>query len=602
MPKVPIYTPQVDTTPAPRPARSGYQTVQLQTPPGIVSPSPAAKGAGFGRDLAAIGTAIAGAETQRQDQVRITQAERKLSDWEIDRIYHPEHGALNVQGEAVFGLEDKLNEDYDQHAGEISASLNERQRERFDRISEGKRQDWTRRLQVHVAGQSRALDANETKASIANESSITIANSNDLDRVALGIDNVRRQAGLFAKRNGMGPEQTKELINGFVSDIHQGVIGRYLDQGQDIQAKVYYEHAQAEIDGTKQGQIERALEVGSTAGDASRAASDIWDKLGPKYDTDTVSLDTLANAARDEFKDDPKRVSATIQELKERKFEFDSGKQERSEAATSDVWKMALEGKPLSEIKTTSQYRALTGKQQTEVNEHVTDRLYALDQRAKSAADYLRAQGERRVDEAYQAESRAHSRKVWAKQDEEEKAYAAYEDALSDPQSFSKMSENQILGLLPTLGKTLTNDLLSKRKELNSPDKIVQATLEADLFNQVAEDAGLAPFKDRKTEADKSRLGALRNYTLDRIRNEQATTGKMVGIERKREIMESAATDIVTAPGLLFDTHKRAFEIKLSDIPPTDRLEIERRLRATGLPFTDQDILDAFAEKRQRGK
>ena len=231
MPRVQTYNRQIDTAPTPRPSRQGYAVPQLQTPPGVVTPSPAALGAQFGSSIAQLGEGIRAQEIARQDAVRLTQAERKLTDWEIDRVYHPEHGALTVQGEGVYGLADSLGEDYDKTAADITAALNERQRLRFDPVVQGKRASIMERVNQHVSAESRQIDVNETKAAIANETAIAIANADDPQYVARSLQNVQQTAASFAVRNHWGVEQTNAFLDGAASDIHVGVIGRFLDQG-----------------------------------------------------------------------------------------------------------------------------------------------------------------------------------------------------------------------------------------------------------------------------------------------------------------------------------------------------------------------------------
>lgn len=476
------------------------------------------------------------------------------------------------------------------------------------------------RVDSHVAQQSRVLDTAETKAAVQNETSITIANANDPARVSVGIQNVTRQLGLFGQRNGWGPEQTKAAVEAGTSDIHVGVISRLLDNGQDIQAKVYYEHAQDQILGDRRGSIEKALEVGTTAGDASRAAQDIWSKDGPKNDRDTVNLDVLANAAREMFKDDSKRANATIAELKERKVEFDASAAARSSKLESDVWQMALAGMPLGEIQKTAQYRALDGKAQTQVNEHVSDRMYELDQRAKSAADYLRAQADRAralrehvVDEAYQAETRTYERKRRAKQDADEKAYSVYEDLASDPQALSKMSEADIVKRLPDLGKTNMTGLLALRNQLNSPDKVLAATIDADMFNTVAEEAGLAPYKTGKSDTEKAQLGALRKYVEDLIDREQKDKKRPLTREEKQKLIDGAVLELPAFKGgsgwsifpggaPFFDQtlKKRAFEITTADIPPAAKKEIDNVLKSQGIANTEDAVIRYYVDQIQR--
>jgi hypothetical protein len=537
MPVVKSYQRQIDLERAPTPQRQHYAVPQLETPPPESAPSPEAMGAGFSRTVSNIGQELYAREIQRQDEVRVTDGLRQVGELRT-QILDPRTGALSVKGKDAFGISEKAGEAFDKQVGQIRTGLNPRQQFLFDPRVSQQRQAIMDRLNGHAAEQMQAVDVDATNGTVENEINAANADAYNPQRTAEAVGVITDTLEGHYKRNGRNPQDAivKAAVAAKVSQVHEGNIDRYLSDGNDIQAKVYYEHAQDQIVGSRRGGIEKALETGSTAGDAFRAATDIWQQHGPKTDTDTVSLDVLAKAAREQFPNDSKRANATIHELEQRKQEFDSGSKARLDKAESDVWQMALAGAPLPDIKRTPQYRALDGKSQTVIDEHVADRLYGLDQRAKSAADYLRTQREHAVDEAFQAESRAHTRQQWSKQDAETAAFAKYGEVLSDPAALSRMSESEIIKLLPIVGKTNMNDLLSKRKELNSPDKVQKATIDNDLFNELADEAELHPFKDKKTEAEKGSLGALRKSVLDIIASEQQG-GKTVDRDRKEEIM-----------------------------------------------------------------
>lgn len=607
MPQVGQYTRQIDPKPAATPTRQGYQTVQLQTPPGQVTKSPAAAGAGLGAAAADIGQEIFARELERQDAVRLTQAERKLSDWHIDRLFHPGHGALYVQGEAVYGLPDKLGEDFDKTASAIGASLNERQRARFEPMAAARRANAMASLNHHVATESRQIDLAETKALVANETSIAIANADNPQRVALGIGNVRRQTALFAERNGWGPEQTRAAVDGSVSDIHVGVLNRYLNQKQDIQAKAYYEHAQQEIDGGQRGPIEKDLEVASTAGEAMRAAQAIRQKNKPATDTEPFDIEKMADQAREMFAGNAELAEAAIGNLKKMHAERESSKSARASANQAAVWS-TIAGKAdtmtVAELTAMPEYRALPGPEQEQARLHILDRGYTLDQRAASAADYLRVQAERVSDHAWQLESRPRQRKAWEKQDKETSAYAAYEDALADPQAFAKMTPDQIIGMSPALGRVLMNDLLTKQREFKNASRPIDAAIDGDLFNDVANNAGVPVYEQKKTPAQKAQIGALRKFVFDRIDAEQrANSNKELDRTRKREIMDAAVLEVipVKAPWFGFNTPaRRAFETTIDAIPQADRQRIRALLRNGGAVSDDAAVIQQFIFERTR--
>jgi hypothetical protein len=612
MPIVKSYTRQVSPEAAPVVERSQLPGVQLDTPQIRHTATPEDKGSELTGTLGRIGAQMMEAQRVKAENAKLDSVTRSLQDWELNALYAKD-GLLQKQGQDAVGSAQKVEEDFQKFTGEQRSGLgSDRLRSAYDDLVAQRHNQIMVQAYRHENDQAGKFQMEELASTIANHQSLAGLNANDPLRVSDEVNGIREAAAKLAKLQGFGPEQTQELIGGNVSKAHLGVIDGLLAKGQDVNAETYFKARKDEFTAGDRAKVERALEVGSTLGEASRAAGKIWADLGPKSDTDVVSQDVLSNKARDMFPDDPKRAAATIQELRQRKSDFDEGRRDRKDATESTVWQMALAGMPLADIQRTSEYRALPGDKQREISEHVADRMYTLGQRAQSAADYLRTEQararterEHAEDEAYQRESRAYTREQRAKQEKETKSYAVYEEILSDPEAFSRMSENAIINKLPELGRTLTNDLLSKRKEMN-PKALRNASIDGDLFNSVAEDAGLQPFKNNKTDEDKARLGALRKYVLDQIDQRQGQ-GKGVELNReeKRGVMEKALFEVVPAnePWLWFNTPaKRAFEVKIGDIPQADRQRIETALRGAKLPYTEQDVVDAFVEQQERAK
>jgi hypothetical protein len=624
MPRVQTLNPQVPTKAQPRVQRSGVRVGQLRTPQISSTPSAESFGAGVGETLQRVGSGLLGQELafkeqewqkekQRQDTTRALDADRQLGEWQLDYLDNPKSGLLQKRGQDAFGIHEAANPEFEKKYGELLGGLSSpEQRDMFLRMSTSRRENFRNRILKHEGQEYEQYAATSLAAGNANSIAGAAASYDDPAAIGVEAERIRLRVWNYGKDNGKGAEWIEQQTKDTLTKLHGGVIDRMLSNNLDREAALYYKVNKHEIAGDAYAAIEKVLDTGSTVGDSSRAAGKIWAELGPTSDGDTVSQDQLSAAAREMFKNDPKRATATIQELRQRKNDFDEGRKDRREAIESSVWQMALGGAPLADIQRSPEFRALPGNVQTSISEHVADRLYTLDQRAKSAADYLRAQTERASDEAWETESRNYTREQRAKAQKDEKAYARYEEILSDPDSFARMSENAILSELPNLGRTLTNDLLSKRKQ---GANIQKASIDGDLFNSVAEDAGLEPFKAKKTDADRARLGALRKYVLDRIDQEQTSKKAELGRDEKQAIMEKALIEVsarggFTLPLLLGrmpvqiggNVPKRAFEVKIGDIPLAERQKIEAAYRESGLSFTEQDVVGSFIDQQERAK
>jgi hypothetical protein len=623
MPRVPTYRRQIQETAQPAARRAGVPVVQVDTPQIRHSPSPASKGAGFGEDLARVGQQLLQQqlqlreeEKQRQNTTAALDADRQLGENVLGYLDDPEKGVLAKRGKDAFGLHETADPQFEKWYGEIYESLsNDDQKQMFYRMANSRRENFKNRIAAHEGREYESFAASSLAAGNALSVAGAAANFDHPEEIGTERERIRLRIWNYGTERGKGAEWIKAATQAELTKLHVAIIDGYLAKGLDREAEVYYKNPfhLEEIAGDARANIEKQLDLGSVAGAASRAAAQIWAKLGPKSDSDTVSMDVLASAIRDQFKNDPdpksRRANTAIQELRQLKGEFEDGRQARREGTESAVWQMVLSGAGLTDIQRSTEYRNLPGQVQRAISEHVADRMYTLDQRAKSAREFLK-------DQAWQEESRTRTRESWAKSDKDEKAYSRYEDILSDPDSFARMSENAILTELPVLGKTLTNDLLTKRRQMTA-DRSVSASIESDIFNQVAEDGGLDPFKSKKSDAEKARLGSLRKYVLDQIDFEQRSTGnKELSRERKRQIMEEALVEVVPSKGLFFKSpEKRVFEAGLEEIrstrnvnliPLAERQQIEQALiekarqeEAAGgrsMRITDDMILRAYIQ------
>jgi hypothetical protein len=274
MPTVKTYQRQVTTQAAPAVRRSEYRIAQLETPAGPV-PKSTAGIEQFGNTAARVGEDLLAAEQKKQDQIRLLDADRQAGDLENSLMYDPKTGALNVKGQAAFGLIDTVGQQWDQAAGKIRQGLsNDRQRLAFDQYNVAKRRSLIDRLNQHIAKETYRVDGEALEGKVENETEAAVADGRP-ERINQAVHSVAQAYQDYGERYGMAPEQTKAATDKATSRIHVGVIDRMLQDGNDIQAKVYYEHAEPEILGEHRGKIEAALHEGSLRGESQRAADSV---------------------------------------------------------------------------------------------------------------------------------------------------------------------------------------------------------------------------------------------------------------------------------------------------------------------------------------
>lgn len=319
MPTVKTYQRQITTERAPTVRREGYAIPHLETPAPAVPQTGGPEGmARFGEAAAQIGEQLYAAEQKKQDQIRLLDADRQAGDLENNLMYDPKTGALNVRGKDALGLIDTVGKQWDDATGKIRQGLsNDRQRIAFDQYNVAKRRSLIDRLNQHIAKETYRVDGEALEGKVENETEAAIADGRP-ERINQALDSIRQSYTDYGQRYGMSPEQTQAATATAVSRIHVGVIHRMLDNGNDIQAKVYYEHAEGEVLGKDRGELERSLHEGNVRGDSQRIADTIVNKAGTDY-TLSGLVDEVAKKTSDpEIRDRAEqRIHAWYERAKE---------------------------------------------------------------------------------------------------------------------------------------------------------------------------------------------------------------------------------------------------------------------------------------------
>jgi hypothetical protein len=275
MPTVKTYQRQITTKAAPTVERREYRIGQVETPQNQPAPTADVYGAQFGNAVAQAGQQLYAAEQHKQDQIRLLDADRQAGDLENQLIYDPKTGALNVRGKESFGLVDTVGKQWDDATGKIRAGLsNDRQRLAFDQYNVAKRRSIMDRVNQHIAKETYRVDGEALEGKVENETNAAIADGRP-ERINQALASVTQAYADYGQRYGMSPEQTKAATDKAVSRIHVGAIDRMLKDGNDIQAKVYFEHVSPQILGEHLGQIEGALKEGTLRGESQRIADSI---------------------------------------------------------------------------------------------------------------------------------------------------------------------------------------------------------------------------------------------------------------------------------------------------------------------------------------
>jgi hypothetical protein len=217
-----------------------------------------------------IATQIHEEETARADQVAVLSADSQLSYLENNLLHGP-NGVLNRQGQNVLGAPDEVRQTWTKSVSEIDQHLtNDRQKIAFRRAAQDRFASVDSAVQQHVATEIRKTDAAETVDYLSNEQSAATNNAGNPQRVSLSIQRQTSAILDYAKRSGFSEDQTHAAVSAAVSETHQGVINRMIADGGDLAAMKYYGDNKNQINGAISTEIEKALGLASTLGEAER--------------------------------------------------------------------------------------------------------------------------------------------------------------------------------------------------------------------------------------------------------------------------------------------------------------------------------------------
>jgi len=554
---------------------------QLQTPPGPVPKTGAWEGAAkFGETLARASLGIAERIEARKDMLAAREADRQLALYELS-LDDPKTGVLVTRkGKDAEGLTQQVGQDFTDRRGKLYATMKtQHQRDLFNEFADRRQLQILDRVQKHEAQQEEVWAQASTQADVVTAQNLAVQNFSDPDRRKAEIDNVRKAVAADTALNGL-PEAYRQLKTGIeVAKAHGMIMDRMLANGQDLAAKEYLEQYKKEFVGDQLAKYEEKVEVANSETLGSIAAEEIWKAHGPQTDTDPVNLDQMLEAARKVFPDDPKKYDATKKSLAERSSAFNEGREQRSTANEASVWKHVLAGATLDEVGTLPEYLSLNGQAQEKVRTAIEDRLYVIKQRGRGEDNWL-----------WETQQRDRTRREQAEADRTKAAFAGYL-RLSEPNELIQHSEEDLIRRLPELGERLTTDLVERRRALlNAPDKVRNATIDEDLFNQLADQAGLKPYAPaaKRTDTDNARLGALKSTVLDRIAQEQRANGKELSRDQKRAIMQEEIDRKVTlsVPWYRKGSGVTVPESTLRPGEPRPRIALE------AIPENDQPFVD----------
>lgn len=496
--------------------RGGISRLQLSTPQRGIEAQAEAQ---FGKVIQGMGDTIAQIGFNEKEKVagaRIEEAYNQYSTGMLELEYGQEQGFINILGgEAV---KQPLVDDYRKRREAIAIKLrdgldDDAQKTAFsNRVMVADRQ-FDARLYRHVAEQSRIYQDQVGEGVFATERANAGLNYDQPNQIAMSLARVDKEIERQARVKGI---TDVDVINDMKRKegtlIHANVMEQMLAQGRDSAAEAYYNGVKSELMPEVLPKMESKIRQARIEGESIRAADTVWNVLGPKLPGSPIELEKMEVLIRDRYKGNPDVVKAAISDIRSRAVAHKDQVNEQTASHKSKVLGAYHDGATLEQLQLMPEYTALDGEERIKLREYIVDSGWTQDQRARQQAQY--EQGAKSA-----------------------RAYSAYWE-LSNPKVLSTMSEEKILALEPVLGTKVMGELIEAKRKMADPANVKAATIDAELFNVIAADAGLKPYDKTLSTEDKEYMGRLKNEVEAAIDVAQRG-GQVMGRKEKEELMRS---------------------------------------------------------------
>lgn len=475
--------------------------------------------------------AIAQDQADRANQARVDDAMNQLvkarTDYQVEATKLRGKDALERPDNK--SLADEYTEKLDEHARTLAQGLgNDTQRQAFMRQSGALRSQFYGALSSHMVQQQNEYEDETGKATrevARNQATLLWGDATirkqSTDTITISVD-------AEAKRKGWSPEQREAALVGEMTPMHAGIINGLIKAGQATEARKYMDENSAQMTPQARAAIQGAVMQAEHSQIADEAVSVAWNELGPRFTNDAVRLYDLDQRVRELLKDKPPEVQKLATTgMRERAQTFNAQQSELNAKAVNGVFALIDNGTPLGAVRRSDEWMALP-----EVKRHEISR--ALEAEANVRAQRAAAASSRELTELQRRDKLALL--------ENGDAYLMY----SDPAKLSTMTRNEVAALRTTFGLEGVQHLLGRWDNLQKQENKVEARVDQDTFNQVAEEMGLEPFKPTKSKSEREALGALKYRVETLIDTAQRKKGGALTRSEKEDLIRGEMSRTVT--------------------------------------------------------
>lgn len=424
--------------------------------------------------------------------------------------------------------------------------------------------------------------------------------------LATSIKKITDSTRSYLVRKGMPADAIDEAVRTAVGKVHADVVVGLM-QADPKRAKEYFERPSVAESFTRGQRAEISARLAQTV-DAEQGAVGARDVFGAamkdKPYHEAVPYDTLDAKLVKQFEGKPDALKAARQELDRAASLWNRRQTEEQAAGVQGAYDMLNAGRGLRQIQASPAWQRMTPQQRDQFGEMLNNRWRAAQ--AHALADRERAE----------------------KAEELRTADAAI--LYSDPGALSRMNRDEVLALRPALGeKNYTKVAKAWQEYQRDQVKLSNATFDNDMFNEVLLSAGYEPKPGSKNKEAAATVIRARNAIDDAIAAEQKAKKRELTSPEKRVVAQSVVgarvqidrpwyaggdTEVglieadprdVAERGYIKVGPKNEVELRVSDVPVQDFVDMKRYLRERGQPSDDITVMRRwydFNQQRKKGR
>lgn len=528
----------------------------------------------------------AGRAQDRLDTTVVEDAWNKYKDAALEATAGKD-GVLNTKGEnAVKGDLLKVSGERLRTARDaIEENLSPEQRVRFAPRAAATDTQVKSHVYSHIANQSQVYDKQVIDASVDTAIAQLQLSPGDTNLFTTTALPLIRQIEAYGKTHGVPAEAVKVTRDAVVDQLWTARINAALAADDTTAASNLFKAAKLGInivdqEGVGRGDLKMSVPAQlknaphMKAVETAAKGMSLADEAQAAFPTTDINqpfrIKEMDAFIRDKYKGDPDAIVAARHELSSR-MQLVNAEQTEVKASNFAAIDQAfwVGKKTLPQLMAMPQWSNLTGTEQGHFIKTIDDYGYQQQQR-------------RRADVQWQ-ESEI-GRQGWAK---------TYEYLL-DPDRTANTSDAQIIALAPQIGRANVDQIMTYKRQLEKPDKVIAARMDNDTFKLLADENGFkasAPPAQRNSD-DNKRLVALhaavnqavqlKANALKRPLTIEESTAEMRTVLDRRVMVDEWGRDPSRPAVTILPNEVEKVYVPIADVPAPFASEAIRYMKSKG--------------------